>query len=254
MLRDLQYQFFEAIFAHDEKVLDQIHSDERLSAGERLAIYRGSVYGILCRALGEIYPVCQRLVGEEFFNAMCRRFIPRHRPTGHNLQQYGEELPAFLDDFAPVRSLPYLPDVARLEWAWHRAFHAADDTGFDTEAFAALTAEQQAGIVLRLPISATQLEPGYPVDRIWQVNQPDRSEDQAVDLDEGGVRLLVWRRGHQLRIDRLSAAERSLLGDIAAGLVLSQLASLERHPRFDDLLVSAVGQGWIAGYDMPTQR
>ena len=35
-------------------------------------------------------------------------------------------LPGFLESFEPARGLPYLGDVARLEWLRHAAYHAAD--------------------------------------------------------------------------------------------------------------------------------
>ncbi len=72
-------------------------------------------------------PSIERLVGEDFFKGAASLFIgassSHPRPV---LIEYGEAFPAFLESFEPARGLPYLADVARLEWLRHAAYHAAD--------------------------------------------------------------------------------------------------------------------------------
>ena len=46
---------------------------------------------------------------------MTRVFISDHPPRNAMLSRYGDAFGAFLDQFAPVRALPYLGDVARIE-------------------------------------------------------------------------------------------------------------------------------------------
>lgn len=53
------------------------------------------------RAPLEIYPVCERLVGEPFFAAMAGRYASEHASTSPDLGDYGGELPAFLRAFTP---------------------------------------------------------------------------------------------------------------------------------------------------------
>ena len=81
----------------------------------RFAVYRNNVTSALSDVLADSFPVTQQLVGEEFFRAMARVFLRRSPPSSPMLSAYGEGFPAFVEDFAPARAVPYLADVARLE-------------------------------------------------------------------------------------------------------------------------------------------
>jgi len=49
---------------------------------------------------------------------------PRASARAAALAEYGDGFADFLAGFAPAQSLPYLADVARLEWAINAAYHA----------------------------------------------------------------------------------------------------------------------------------
>ena len=65
-----------------------------------------------------------QLVGEEFFRLLAKRFIEQHPSHSGNLHRYGSEMAEFLMHFENTQHLAYLPDVARLEWAYHLAYFA----------------------------------------------------------------------------------------------------------------------------------
>src|SRR5687768_16032631 len=100
-------------------------------AGERLQVYRNNVFISLRQALADVYPVVQRLVGEEFFNQLARRFVREHPSRSGNLHDFGREFAGFLATLPDLTELPYLPDVAALEWALHEVFHEAEARPFD---------------------------------------------------------------------------------------------------------------------------
>ncbi len=104
----------------------------------RFAVYRNNVHVSLVNALTKGFPVVRALVGEEFFTAMARVFVGQTKPSSPMLFQYGENFPDFIAEFPPAASLPYLSDVARLECAWTRAYHAADDPILTVDALADL--------------------------------------------------------------------------------------------------------------------
>src|SRR5581483_1815255 len=108
-------------------------------------------------------------------------------PAGPCLFEYGETFPEFLAGFEPCRALVYLPDVARLEWALNRAYHAPDAGPLRGIAPARLD-----DVALTLHPSLAVLASPWPIARIWTVN---RVEDptEVVALDEGGVRLEIRR-------------------------------------------------------------
>ena len=170
-----------------------------------LDTYRGSLYGGLNKALAEIYPVCRQFVGDEFFTAMADRYISRYPSTVERLDDYGEQFAAFLTCFEPVHTLPQLPMLAQLEWAWHRAFHAADAALFDFDGFAEVS--QQGGAVqFQLASELTLLLADYPVDLLWQWHQPD-GPDEMPRLDPMVLPLVVFRPGALVHIERLKNEE-----------------------------------------------
>ena len=67
--------------------------------------------------LAEAFPVIRKLLGDNNFNILAGQFVRTHPPTSPLIAFYGEALPEFLEGFELVRSLGYLPDIARLELA-----------------------------------------------------------------------------------------------------------------------------------------
>lgn len=256
MLRELQRQFFDGLFGdqNDSPILELINDAGARPPAEQLAVYRDSVLGGLTKALAGIYPVCRKLVGERFFDAMAGRFIVQSPSYSPDLNDYGSELAGFIAGFPPAASLPYLPDVARLEWAWHRAFNSADRPGIDLQALAEIDEARRGHILFRLAVSATLMASSYPVHRIWEVNQDGVKGDNSVDLDEGAVKLIVWRHALTMHIDPVDEPEWRLLTELAQGRPFGQICRRfsRVHPGADigALLAGAVQRGWIASFDL----
>jgi hypothetical protein len=164
-------------------------------AAARLAIYRDNWRGNLRNALRATCPVVERLVGAEFFAYMADSFIAQTPSRSSNLEDYGREFADFIAAFAPAQSLPYLPDVARLEMLIDEVL-AAPDEDFELPTEAGPLRWRGAAALLRSP---------YPVHRIWQVNQPAWAGDATVDLDQGAAAALLIRRdGADIRLEPLA--------------------------------------------------
>jgi hypothetical protein len=218
----------------DDAILRHVRGG-RFPAERHLQVYRNNIFESLTGALKAVYPAVERLVGTGFFAYAADGYIRRHPPASGNLHDFGEDFAAFLAGFEPARALAYLPDVARLEWAWHRAFHAADGNPLALAALATVAPEHYGELRFRLHPSAQLLASGYPILRIWQVNQSDHTGDATVDLAEGGVRLLVVRRGLDVVVESLRAGDDALLRAFAAGQNLEQAgaAALAAEPDYD---------------------
>jgi hypothetical protein len=256
MLRELQRRFFAGLFDADSGLAlkDLIAVPDEGSARAAIAIYRDSVLGGLSKALAEIYPVCRALVGARFFQAMSTRYALQTPSQCPDLDGYGADFARFIAGFGPAAELPYLPDVASLEWAWHRAFIAPDAGPLDLEALARVGAQDRGRILFRLPEGAALVASDYPIHRIWEVNQQDHEGDGIVDLDQGGVRLLVWREGLAMHLDPVSEGQWRMLMQIRRGVALGGLCS--RLPAqcagFDltTALAEAARRGWFASFEL----
>ncbi len=216
-LHEIQTGFAAGIFDEaDVRVADYLLGDE-FSGARRLQIYRNNIFASLTAALAAVYPVIARLVGAEFFRYAADQYIRRYPSTSGNLHEFGGEFAAFIGAFAPAAELSYLSDVARLEWACHEAFHAADHAPLALNSLAAVPQEKYPELKFTLHPACRLLDSTYPVLRIWQVNQPDYSGDDSVDLAAGGDRLLIIRRALTVEIEPLSAGEYALLQALARG-------------------------------------
>jgi Putative DNA-binding domain len=176
-------------------------------APDRLDIYRNTFVGSLTKALRLSYPAVRRLVGDDFFEATAGALIVEMPPRSAWLDEYGAEFPEFLLRFPPAAALPYLPQVARLEWAVSRAIHAPDVESLEPTRLTALAPEDQ-GRVCFMPHPAVGLvRADYPVDAIWRgVLGGDDAALAALDLGAGPVHLLVQRLADGIEVLRLDAS------------------------------------------------
>lgn len=234
MLRDRQRQFAAAVLREQPGVEPHIRPG-RFAPERLLQVYRNNVVENLTGALRAIYPVIHKLVGDGFFRYAAHEYLGQHPPHAGNLHVFGDRFAEFLTMFPPATTLPYLPDVARLEWAWHEAFHAADAAPIDAARLASVPPEQQPQLRLVLHPSARVLASVYPIARIFEVNQDGYAGEAAVDLDAGGVTALVIRRGLDVCVEPLAAGEAEFLTALAAGRSLIQAVdmALSANERFD---------------------
>jgi len=234
MLRDLQAEFAAALFDEKPEMAARVRAG-RFPAAQHLQVYRNNVVESLTGALRAVYPVVEKLVGDGFFRYAVHEYLGTHRPRSGNLHDFGDAFAGFLAGFAPAAGLTYLPDVARLEWAWHQAFHAADAPAFDLARLGAMSPEQQASLRFVLHPSAQLLSSNFPIVHIFEINQEGFSGDVRVDLDEGGVRALVVRRGLTVTVEALASGEAELLTQLAGQqpLGMAVQAALDIQPDFD---------------------
>lgn len=251
MLRDMQHQLFEGLYdPQHEAALNLLRPGTR-GAAEQLAIYRGSLFGGLARALREVYPVCRKLVGDEFFEQMINRYLPQQRSISPDIADYGETLPDYIAGFAPAAALPYLADVARLEWAWHRAINAPNEVLPDATALIAAAGIKTGKLVLQASCSLGLLESKWPLLPIWEANQED-TPDGTIRLVEGEYRYAVWRRQLELHIEPLAAAQFRFLQLLQEELPLVDLFGIlwQRFPGLAvaDMLADMLQAGWCRGW------
>ena len=196
MLRDVQRAIADSLMdgtgVGDTAAAARIHGG-KLSSARRLEVYRHNVFTNLRGALGDIFPVVKRIVGDAFFLHAADQFIHATPSPSGDLNQFGREWPAFLADYWHAAELPYLADVARLEWAWHECFHAAEAAPLDLGRLAAVAPEAHGALQFRLHPAVRLLNSAFPVLRIWQVNQPEFAGDMEIDWQTAGDSVLVRR-------------------------------------------------------------
>jgi hypothetical protein len=204
------------------------------SAG-RFAVYRNNVVVGLVDALAETYPAVLALVGGEFFRAAAGEFVRAHPPRSPVLIDYGGTFPGWIAAFPPAAGVPYLGDVARLEWTWSRAWNAADAEPVDARALAALPADALAGARLTLHPSVMIVVSDQPVVSLW-AEATGRDVPGRVDL---GTRetALVSRPQAGVEVRRIGTATAMFLAGLGRGMTLG--AAAERAASLDGFDLAA---------------
>ena len=123
-LRELQTAFAEALRTGDDTALRRRLVPTPRGGPDRFPIFRNHRLHTLVGTLDTVYPALARLMGPTTFKALCVIYGTHGPSTTPNLNEFGAELDHLLVTFAPAQPYPYLVDVARFEWARHRAFHA----------------------------------------------------------------------------------------------------------------------------------
>ncbi len=221
-------QDWQSIFAH--ALLDRAlpvpegvaaHNSERPE--KRFAVYRNNRMVSLIGALEARFPATQRISGGEFFKAAARRFIAAEPPRSPVMMFYGDAFPAFLADFEPAQSVPYLADVARLEAARTRAYHAADAKPLARVALAAVPLDALAGTRFSLHPSLELVSSSYPVVTIFAMNSG--ATELAPITDWRGEDALVVRPEYEVTVRRISSGARIFLENLADKKPLGEAAS-----------------------------
>ncbi len=149
----------------------------------------------LIDVLEDTFPVVRRIVGDEFFSAMARVYVMANPPRSPVLLKYGATFPAFLRTFEPAQELPYLPDVAAIEFAWLKAYYAPDQQPLDRHAFLAVREASAPQLRLVLHPSAEVLRSAFPATTIWHANRGQEVIDEIRLHQEGEDALIVRPRG-----------------------------------------------------------
>jgi Putative DNA-binding domain len=217
--------------APDPQLLESIEADA-ISAAERLCIYRNTIAGVLEKALRLNYPAIEKLVGAEFFAHCAAAYITREPPRSAYLNDFGAGFAQFLAADPHAATLPYLADVARLEWAVSRALTAGSPPPLDLAALARLAASVHAELRFSPHPSVTLLALDTPADQIWQaVLAADEVALAAVHPSSPRVYLLIERLERDLSVRRLAPAEWAFAQALCTGTPLG--AALTAHPEVD---------------------
>jgi uncharacterized protein len=219
----------------------------------RMAIYRANMVAAADKALSSAYPVIRQVVGEEFFHGLAREYQRGTPSTSGDLTDFGATLAAFVATFEHTQSLPYLPDLARLEWAVHRASGAADAPDWDAAALGAVEPAQQAAIRFAWSPGLAVIESLHPIVRIWTIHQPGYDGEFSVAWDRADT-ALVARDGFAVAVTECAAADATFIRASLAGAPLGDAvaATVATHPDFDlgALLGGALAARLVCGFTL----
>ena len=219
-----------------------------------LQIYQANRAVLAERTLASTYPVVAQLIGVESFEPLARHFWQQYPPQRGDMGQWGAQLTEFLAAAPQLADEPFLADVARMEWALHRAA-SAPDAVLDAASFALLSSvDDTQPVSLALHPGTALLASAYPVVSIINAHltgQPTLDEAAAMLRLGKGEYALVWRQGFRPRVRALGEAEFRLVAALETGLslevALNHVSNIEPAFDFNTWLAQAVQTGLVTG-------
>lgn len=249
--RDAQRDWTAALLDPDQPPPAGLVGPEGEPSPRRFAVYRNNVVAGLTATLTDAFPAVCRIVGAPFFRAMARAYLSAEPPASPILLDYGAGFPAFVARFSPAASLPYLPDVARIERAWTEAYHAAEAEPLDPAALASLDPDRLPRLRLHLHPSLRVVRSALPALTIWRMNVAD-GVPAPVDLASGGEDTLVLRAAAEVEVRSLPGGGAGFLAALGAGGTVTESvrAGLAADDGFDLAanLAGLIGAGGVIGY------
>lgn len=243
----MQAEFATALLDPDRPVPAGLTSHSARVPEKRFAVYRNNVVVGLINALRAKFPATERIVGKDFFGAMSRVFVPAYPPRSKILHIYGDDFGDFIATFEPAAELPYLPDVARLEAARTRAYHAADAAPLAPANFAGIAADTIGDLRLTLHPSLEILRSRHPVVTVWSMN--------AGEIELGPIEdyvpedALILRPQYDVTVRLLPPGGADFIQALLEGRTLAQAAehALTDAPRFNltGNLAGLIGSGAV---------
>ena len=182
----------------------------------RLSIYATGFLARMREALAEAYPAIHHLLGEGRFRLMAEAYTQRYPSHEYNLSVIGRHLAEFLSTSTLTEQLPFLPDLARLEWRVQRAFHAEEEPPFDARALSSIPAEAWERFHLRFQPSVGVVSSPWPIIELWHARtQPVKAID--IDLLNRPQHAVVFRRGVTVACERIDSPQALLLQELLDG-------------------------------------
>lgn len=217
----------------------------------RFAVHRNNVVVSLVAALADTFPVVRELVGEEFFTAMARLYVAEQPPRSPVLAHYGDDYADWVARFEPAATVPYLADMARLERARVRAYHAADAPVLAADAIAAHLADPA-----RLPQARLALHPSvsvitspYAIASLWAAHQGQgRLAEVQVDRPESA---LVLRLDDDAAVLAVPAGAAAFYRGLLSGQPLGVAAAGDAPFDLVDSLAILIRHGALSAWHRP---
>lgn len=228
----VQRSFAEAIFSSDAPIPATIRAASGTASTSRFGVYRNNVLASLIGAMAARYPVVRNLLWPDSFDGAARLYVLSEPPRSPVLLHYGDRFPQFLRSIGEGGATDYIADIAELEDARVRAYHAPDIAPLGHERFARLSAEELPDLRMTLHPSVTLLRSRFPVISAWEAASSGAESGEVAWRPEAA---LIARPFDNVCVWTLPAGAFDFLAAIRDGKAVGEAAAhaMGQEPQFD---------------------
>jgi len=224
-LRELQLKFFQAIaspppaaskYGFDPDFVQLVQGRGPLGAEERIDIYAQMYCARILDALSEDFLRVAAALGPEHFRAVARVYLAGTPSVHPSLRYIGRSFPTFLSTHRDGKMFPFLPDLARLEWARLEVFDACDAVPLQMTDLQAIPPEEWPQLKFCLIPACQILTSAWPIHDIWSILGDEMAVDWTLAQPvETAVR--VWRDNFIVYQASMDPIEQHALQCVQAG-------------------------------------
>jgi hypothetical protein len=205
------------------------------SVSGRWDVYTSGYLARLVEALENDYPAVRRILGSKRFWELTERYLKDFPPRSYDVGRVGERLAVFLGTDGLIESLPFLGDLARLEWQIAESFVAPDSEPLRWTDLQRMAPDEVADLPLSLRPGVALLRSPWPLLDLWKCKDRETEEISVRVEGRPPSRVLVSREEGEVRCRDVGETDARFieavrwggsLVDVQAGLGAS--ASLER--------------------------
>jgi hypothetical protein len=243
-----QQQFLQYVQAPTENGLSSVFADDGLYSRDRMQAYRNNYTGGLLSFLKLAYPQIRSLLGEQYFSFLAQEYIANTPLNNNNYAFYGATFLAYLtqaiQEKKTLENLPYLVDVAAIDWAMYLAYFAESRSTFDFKGYAQLPSEQQLVARFFLSKDVVLVQSHWPLLALWRFYRDSHPLKQVVRHSVNRF-YVVHRPEYASTIVQVTWQQWQLLMAVQKGRSVEQLASID-----SDAIPELISQGWVCRWEM----
>jgi hypothetical protein len=247
----LQENFKKHLYQKSQEEILQELPYESAEALARLNIYRRNVFGNFNSVLQSIYEVVAKVLGEKYFAQICKIYLEKNFSKSGNLDDFGLNFPKFLQENLSLHKLTYLPDLARLDLAFHQAHFAKISEIFPLQKFQKLSEENYFNLQFKLHPSIQILKSNYAIFSIWKNANENLQKKVKAERPEF---VMVERVFEIVNIYKISELEFLFLQNISKNCLFETYQKIVKitGEEFDigALLNKFVGNGVIVNFKL----
>lgn len=198
----------------------------------RWHIYASGYLARIVETLEHDYPAVKRILGNFHFRALTERYLITHSPRSFDLRYAGDRLASFLEQDSLIEKLPFLPDLAKLEWLLSEAFVAKDPEPLLWSDLQTMAPQAVSELPLALNPGTAVIRSAWPIIDIR--NLKDKSDDEVSLTVEGRPSIaLVYRHELQARCRNLDEEDAQFIEAAAEGTSLAAIETTLANKEVD---------------------
>jgi len=215
---------------------------------QRLQVYKNNTQFTLRDLLKDSFPVTTILLGDKFMNYAAFEFIKAHPPASGDMNSYGIEFPQYLANMANLKSFPYVPDVAMLEWLAHEAYMSPRRPPLKAETLAGVT--DPLNMKLYIQPHVYLLRSGWPIDDLWAAISEQGADLSGQSIEPRETFIAVFREESKIAVWSVSEGGYKFLENLQSdtSFAFAAQAGIRAEPGLvlDKLLVALLQQQLLA--------